>query len=206
MGIYNFGVDTGSGPDFHSKHESFRSDSEQRNTPVAIHDYESADIKLARLEADEMINVSGAEIKVFARTDNEDHDKTWDEDPDPTYWASEPMKAFFKPEPLEAELQQWGIDTPNKTEVIFSFKQLYDKFGERMLRTGDVLQLPYNSTSTGPKNYRILNATPSGNFRYIWLYYKCQVETLTADITVRVEDDITPNVELNSGGVYRESI
>lgn len=208
MGIHNFGVDTGgiSTGKFHAVHTSFRSDVEQRNTPVALHDNESADIRMARQQADEMINVSGAEIMVYTRTDNADHDKVWDEDADPTYWPPVPMKAFFKPEPLQAELQHWGIDTPNKTEVVFSFRQIIGRFGERALRAGDVLQLPYNASNNSPKNYRILNATPTGNFRYVWLYYTCQVETLTADVTVRVEEDLPPEQQINTGGVYRESI
>lgn len=208
MGIHNFGVDTGGiSPNiFHGVHKSFRSDVEQRHTPVSLHDNESADILMARQQADEMINVSGADIKIYARTDNADHDKVWDEDPDPTYWAPVSMKAFFKPEPLEAELLQWGIDTPNKTQVVFSFRQVISQFGERALRAGDVLQLPYNASTNSPKNYRVLNATPTGNFRYVWLYYTCKVETLTADITVRVEEDMPLEQQINTGGVYRESI
>lgn len=209
MGLYNFAVDTGqlNPGKFHSILESFRSDSEQRNTPIAIHDEESVDIKYARRLADEMIFVSGAEVMVFIRTDNEDFDAVFDEDPDPTYFPAVSMKAYFKPEPLQTELAKWGADTPNRTEVIFSHHQILEKFGERMLRQGDVLQLPYNAANLKPKNYRVLNATPSGNFRYIWLYMSCQVETLTADVTVRVEDDM-PEIEeeVRNGGVYRESL
>lgn len=209
MGIYNFAVDTGqiNPGKFHSIVESFRSDSERRHTPVAIHDEESADIKLARRMADEMICVSGAEIKVFARTNNADYDSVFEEDADPTYWNPIPIKAFFKPEPIQSELAKWGIDTPNKTEVTFSHHQVITLFGDRMLRQGDVLQLPYNAASVKPKNYRILNATPSGNYRYIWLYLTCQVETLTADITVRVEQDLPViDEDLKTNGVYRESL
>lgn len=209
MGLHNFAINTGQvSPDkFNSVLETYRSDTEQRHTPIALHDETSADIRLARQLADEMINVSGAEIMAYLRTDNADHDSVWDEDADPTYWAPVSMKAFFKPEPLQAELQLWGIDTPNKTEVIFSHRQVIELFGERMLRAGDVLQLPYNAAGNSPKNYRILNATPTGNFRYTWLYLTCQVETLTADITVRVEDDM-PAVDepVITGGTYRESI
>ena len=80
--------------------------------------------------------------------------------------------------------------------------------GDRMLRTGDVIQLPYNAATTAlnPKNYRILNATPSGNFRYNWLYLTCQLETLTADITVRPEEDMPTEETTLDGGQYRESI
>lgn len=208
MGIHRFAVNTGEiSPDrFNTVWESYRSDTEQRHTPVALHDEGSADVRLARQMADEMVYVSGAEIKVYTRTDNADYDDVWDEDADPTYWAPVPMKAFFKPEPLQAELQAWGVDTPNKTEVVFSHRQVIEQFGERTLRAGDVLQLPYNAANHSPKNYRILNVTPTGNFRYIWLYLTCQVETLTADITVRVEEDMPEEEQVRSGGVYRESL
>ena len=77
-----------------------------------------------------------------------------------------------------------------------------------MLRTGDVVQLPYNAATMAlnPKNYRILNATPSGNFRYNWLYLTCQLETLTADIAVRPEEDMPAEEPIRTGGQYRESI
>lgn len=208
MGIYNFAVNTGDiSPDkFHSVLHSNRTISQQRHTPLAIHDGEAPEIKLARQLADEMIYVSGAEVRVFTRTDNNDYDNVWDEDADPTYWQPIDMKAFFVPQPIEAELQNWGVDTPNRTEVMFSHRQVIEECGERMLRTGDVIQLPYNSAVIQPKNYRIINTTPTGNFRYVWLYLTCQVETLTADITVRVEEDMPDEEPFQSGGVYRESL
>jgi hypothetical protein len=209
MTIHRFAVDTGQiNPGvFDSVWESYRSETEQRHTKIAIHDTEVADIKLARQLADEIIHVSGAEIKVFLRTDNADHDDVFDEDADPTYWNPMPMKAFFKPAAIEIELKKWGADMEtHRTEVSFSHRQLYTKFGNRMLRSGDVLQLPYNAAAISPKNFRIINATPSGNFRYIWLYYTCQVEVLTADITVRTEEDMPQEESLKTGGVYRESI
>lgn len=213
MPIYRFGFNTDEVPEgdlFDLSHSDLRSDVEQRHTPLALHDPDSNDLKLARARANEIINVSGAEVKVYTRTENADYDDVWDSDPDPTYWNSFPMKAFFKPQPLETELKKWGADTPNKTEVVFSHQQLYQLLGERMLRAGDVIQLPYNAATRAlaPKNYRITNATPSGNFRYNWLYFTCQVEVLTADITVRPPDDSPMAVEepMKAGGVYRESV
>lgn len=208
MSTYRFGVDTGqiSPGTFDTIWESHRSESEQRNTPVAIHDVESRDITLARSMADEMINVVGAEVKVFVRTDNADFDAVWDEDPDPTYWAPISIKAYFKPEPIQTELTKWGADTVNKTEVVFSHHRLHQLLGDRMLRAGDVIQLPYNAAAISPKNYRILNATPSGNFRYTWIYLTCQVETLTADIAVRPEEDMPEDEQIKTNGQYRESL
>lgn len=209
MTIHRFSVNTGDiNPGvFDSVWESNRTEIEQRHTKIALHDTEVADIKLVRQLADEIIHVSGAEIKVFLRTDNEDHDDIWDEDADLTYWNPVSMKAFFKPAAIEIELEKWGADmATHSTEVAFSHRQLHAEFGDRMLRIGDVLQLPYNAAAISPKNFRITNATPSGNYRYIWLYYTCQVEVLTADITVRTEEDMPAEEHLKTGGVYRESI
>ncbi len=207
MMIHRFGFAQGIGDEaFDAVHESFRSDVDERHTPLALHDQESIDIKLARQLADEMISISGAEVKVYIRTDNNDYDHVWDEDPDPTYWTPVTLKGFFKPQQIEVELQRWGADTINKTEIIFSHRQLYNLLGERMLRIGDVIQLPFNAVPISPKNYRVLNGTPSGNFRYIWLYFTCQLELLTADITVRPEADMPVDEQDMSGGRYRESL
>lgn len=206
MTLYNFNVNTDeNSPDrFYSVLPNHLSEAEQRNTPIAIHNY-SKDLMVVRKLADEMINVSGAEVKVYARTDNADHDKVWDEDPDPTYWPPESIKAYFKPQPIESELKSWGVDAPNKTEIIFSHRQLAERYGERMLRPGDVIQVPYNAIKDSPKNFRILNASPSGNYRYTWLYIKCAVETLTADITVRVDNDLPPEGIIQPTTKYWES-
>lgn len=210
MPIYNFAIDTGqiSPAKFDTILTSFRSDVEQRHTPVALHDPESADVRMARSQAREMINVSGAEVTVYMRTDNADFDSVWDEDADPTYWSPVKIKGYFKPQPLEAELKQWGAEVVNKTEIVFDHFSIHQLTGERMLRAGDVIQLPYNAATTAlnPKNYRILNVTPSGNFRYNWLYLTCQLETLTADITVRPEEDMPIGEVIKTGGQYRESL
>jgi hypothetical protein len=211
MAIYSFGYDLDGRTEegFDSGTPDFRSDSEQRNSPLSVYNPESLDVKTARTLSDEMINISGAEVKVFIRTDNNDFDAVWDEDADPTYWSSEMMKAFFKPAPLETELKKWGADTVNKTEVVFSHRQVFQKFGERMLRPGDVIQLPFNAAmdDKSPKTYRVVNASPSGNFRYNWLYLSCAVETLNADISIRPHelDSIPDEVDTRTNGAYRES-
>jgi hypothetical protein len=163
---------------------------------------------MARLQAREIVNVSGAEVTIYLRTDNADYDSVWDEDPDPTYWNPIKLKGFFKPQPLEAELKQWGAEVVNKTEITFDHHEIVQLTGNRMLRAGDVIQIPYNSSNIaiGPKNYRILNATPDGNFRYIWLYVKCSIESLTADITVRPEHDMPEEEQMKTNGQYRESL
>lgn len=210
MTIHSFAVDTGqvSVDQFDTVLKSFRTDVEQRHTPIALHNPENHDVRYARLLADEIINVSGAEVTVYVRTDNADFDSVWDEDPDPTYWNPIKVKGYFKPQPLEYELKKWGGEAINKTEVVFSHRQLHELLGDRMLRSGDVIQLPYNSAmqALAPKNYRVLNSSPTGNFRYTWLYLTCQAETLTADITVRPEEDMPEDERIREGGQYRESL
>ncbi len=208
--IYTFGFDTGQNGNelFDNAHPDFRGEVGQRHTVIAIYNPESDDLKLARKLADEIINVSGAEVKVYVRTDNADYDSVWDADADPTYWNCKWMKAYFKPGPLEMELDRWGAEAKNKTEIVFSHRQIFQLFETRMLRIGDVIQIPYNAAMVGlnPKNYRITNATPSGNFRYNWLYLTCQVEVLTADLTVRPDGAAPMPVELDQAPeVYRES-
>lgn len=215
MPIHNFAVETGEidkdvfDTMLVSYATDFRADVQQRYTLVAQHAPDSPDVVLARKLADEIVNVSGAEVNVFVRTDNADFDSVWDEDPDPTYWNRFSVKGYFRPAPLETELTKWGIDMRNRTEVVFSHHQIFNLLGDRMLRQGDVIQLPYGAATPAiaPKNYRIENATPSGVFRYIWLYLTCAAELLTADITVRPPGDVMPEEEpLKTGGVYRESL
>lgn len=211
MPVHRFGIDTGQfgGDLFDNIKPDFRSDVEQRHTSVSIHDPDSNDLKLARKMANEIINVSGAEVQVHSRTKNQDYDRVFDSDPDPTYWPAVPMKAFFKPQPLELELKKWGADAENKMEIVFSHHQLYTLFGERMLTVGDVIKVPYNAATEGldPQYYRVTNGAPSGNFRYNWLYFTCQVTLLTADITVRPMDASpmpVDNIPEKAG--YRESL
>lgn len=211
MTIHRFGSNPGQLPHdvFDNVISSHRSIIDQFYTKIALDDPDNPDIKLAITLANEQINVSGANVTVFIRTDNADNDTVWDEDPDPTYWQPVNIKAFFKPQPLELELKKWGAQIDNKTEVVFSHQQLFEHFGERMLRVGDVVRLPFNAAmqQLNPVNYKTLNVSPSGNFRYVWLYFTCQVETLVADITVRPEDDIIPDDEpLPQTGMFRESL
>lgn len=189
--------------------KDYRSDTEQDGTRIAIFNPESHDVRLARKLAKEIINVSGAKVQVYVRTDNADYDRVFEEDPDPTYWNPIYLKAFTKPEPLETELTKWGPDTTNKTKIAFSYESVYEALGDRMLRVGDVVVVPFNAVGKlVPGNYRIENVTPSGNFRYTWLYLDCDITTLTADITVRPNEDMqdVPEEVMDTGGRYRESI
>lgn len=211
MGIYqfNYGSEGMSASDYTGASQDFRSDTEKTSSSLSLYNNDAPEIKLARQLAEEMINTSGAIVKVFVRTDNNDFDAVWDEDADPTYWTSVEIKAFFKPAPLETELKKWGADTINKSELVFSHYQVLNAFGERMLRPGDVIQIPFNSImpDRNPTTYKVLNGTPTGNYRYTWLYFSCAIETLNADIAVRPHEVSEPSTNelIRSNGAYRES-
>lgn len=196
-------------PDFTAVSFDPRTDTEQRNSPLSLFANEAPDLRLARKLVDESINISGAEVIVYLRTDNADYNDVWDEDADPTYWNPFRVKAFFKPTSIDVEQKKAGIDIENKIEVSFSHRQIYMVCQDRMLRTGDVLRIPYNGAQRDitPRYYRVINASPSGNFRYNWLYLTCKMESLTADITVRPQRDVISDPEpIKTNGVYRESL
>lgn len=208
MPLYDFGSrEDQPGPNhFLQKSPDNRSTQEQENSPLSIYDKDSPEVLLARSQADETINISGAKIRVYPRTDNSDFDLVWEEDPDPTYLNHYNMKAFFKPANLKIELKKWGIQAEAPTEIVFSHRQVYEALGERMLRAGDVLFLPYNAAAINPTHYRVTNGAPTGNFRYTWLYFTCQAVILKADSTVRVKDDLQDRPQDDPGGVgFRES-
>ncbi len=191
--IYDFNGQTTDQVSKFDKHESMRSDVDVQFSPLSIYNINSDDIKQARSLAEEMINISGALVNLYIRTDNNTIDDVWDEEPDPTYWNKVQLKAFFKPQPFELELKLWGIDNRNRTEIVFSYLEIYDLFEDRLLRPGDVVQLPYNHIN-GPRNYKINNVSPSGNFRYTWLYLNCVAEVLNADVALRPEQDLNPPI------------
>lgn len=172
---------------------SHRSDMEQRHTLIQQHDPDSQDMAYANRVAQEIINISGASVIVYPRMNNEDYDKVWEEDPHPTYGSGHHIKAYFAPQPLATELTPWGVDTPNQTDVVFARQEVYAEFSSRMIRIGDIIELPYNSlaiatpVAKGPDRYRVLNAFDSGNFRYDWLYFTCKVENITDDTTIDID-------------------
>jgi len=208
MPLYEFGSrEELPGPNhFLQQSQDFRSDEQKENGPLSIYQPDSPEVLTARTQADETINTSGAQVKIYPRTDNADFDLVWEEDPDPTYLNHYRMKAFFKPANLKIELKKWGIQTEAPTEIVFSHRMLYEVFGERMLRAGDVIYLPYNAAAINPTHYRVTNGAPSGNFRYVWLYFTCQAVVLKADSTIRPQDDLQDRPQDDPGGAgFRES-
>lgn len=167
---------------------SFRSDMEREYPLIQQHDIESLDIKTARRLATECAYISGAQVELFHRTDNASADPVWDEDPDPTYWAPSVLKGFYAPKTVEVALKNWGSDAAVKLNIFFSYSDLIERFGERLIRAGDIVRVPYNAIgNVTPKYFRVINASPSDNFRYSWLFFDCAMESITGDITVHPE-------------------
>jgi len=162
----------------------FRSDVERTHPLLQLHDSESVDHGLAATISDEIINISGGEVLVYARAESQSYDDVYDEEPDPVYKRPIRIKAYFPPQPIAAQLVPWGLDVENQATVVFAKEQVIAEFGERMITIGDVIELPYNASGIRLDRYRVLNAFDSGNFRYNWLYWSCQVENLTDDITI----------------------
>lgn len=166
---------------------SFRSDIEQRHSPLQQHDPESRDIAFANAIAQEVVNLSGALVQVYPRTENESFDTVWQEDRQPSYGASRDLKGYFAPQPIETQLTQWGVDSPNQTTIVFCRSEVYKLFGDRMIREGDIIKLPYNSAVRKLSKYRVLNSFDSGNFKYGWLYHSCLVENITDDANLDID-------------------
>lgn len=177
-----------------------RSDVETFNPLYQVHDVNAADIQTVKRIVGEMIRIAGAAVQVHTRTDNDDVDGVWDEDPDPTYWNPKLFKAFFVPQPLEFELTQWGVDVPNnQTDIVFALDDVVTEWPTRLLRPGDLIEIPYNSLSVQkPKYFYVNNAQESGNFRYIWLYMKCTCALLTGDVNIRPATDQVQAIGFNS--------
>ncbi|MFA5767796.1 MAG: hypothetical protein WC919_07810 [Candidatus Paceibacterota bacterium] len=174
----------------------FRSDVEQFNPLFQVNDVDSSDIGLAKKLALEMIQVNGAIVQIHTRTDNMDHDKTFDEDADPTYWNPITLKGFFVPNPMEYELTLWGVDCPNKQEIVFALEQVVEAAPNRLFRPGDLIELPFDSQSQQkPKYFMIDNASEIGNFRYTWLYLKCVTTLIVGDVNLRPAQDIVTSTD-----------
>ena len=163
------------------------SDIELEHSLLQVHDPDSPDMTYAANVARELLYKAAANVVVYARTNNSDHDEVWEEDPDPTYGSGKRMKAFFVPQPLEVQLTPWGVDAENKSTVVFILEDIYKEFGQRMVRAGDLIELPYNSVAIKPDRYMILNAFESGNFRYHWLYLSCNVENILDDKVLDID-------------------
>jgi hypothetical protein len=158
----------------------FRSDGEKQNTSLRLSDDTNPDIAYAEQNAVELITISGGDINVYQRAQNKP-DEVWEEDADPVYYPSIPIRGWFVPSPTAMQLTKYGPDIENQTTVVFANRTVRELFGNRMIIEGDVLQLPYNASVRSMGRYRVLNAFDSGNFRYKWMYWSCLVENITDD-------------------------
>ena len=49
--------------------------------------------------------------------------------------------------------------------------------------------------SSLPKYYAIDNAQETGNFRYTWLYLKCQATLIVGDVNLRPAQDMAASID-----------
>jgi len=161
----------------------YRSDVQQGYSLARLDNDASPDLATVQNLADEIISISGRMIDLYFRTSNEDIDKVWDEDPDPTYWEPHKIRAYFKPVPLESELTKFGIDATNKTTIVFTKKHI-ELLNYRYPRSGDVIMVPMGVMNNRSEKFLIVDAKETGQFRYNWLYISCICESLMSDITI----------------------
>lgn len=165
---------------------------------VAIFDDTNPEIARMEREALEYISISGADTKVYLRVnDLGSVDEVWEEDSQPLYQQFVPVRGQFSPEEMSLALNKWGYESNAKFNVNYSRANLLSLFGVRMIRVGDVIEIPHNTlTQTQNTEYldgqigladkfRVLKATDTGNYNYRWLYWTCTVELLTGNISIR---------------------
>jgi hypothetical protein len=171
-----------------------RSAVEQAFSPLALYNHEKPDIAYAERLAGELINLSGAPVKVFAREIKNDSEEieVWEEDADPMYRNGQEIKAYIKPDTIAFELTRWGVDNPIKATIVFHRPSIISLFGARLIAPGDVIRVPYNAARAllapepRPYDFRILNSYDSGNFQYRWLYYTAKTQLLPGDVALKV--------------------
>lgn len=162
-----------------------------------MYNHGKPDLSYVERSATEMINISGALVRIHKRVVNAtieenttyNDENVWEEDPDPIYANPIDLKGYFKPEPKYTELTRWGIDTPMKVTIVFSRSSLlnHPEIGDRLIIPGDVIQIPYNHIDEidSPLFVRVLNATPFGNYHYRWIYHQTVNQVITGDEALR---------------------
>jgi len=179
----------------------FRSGAEQENSLLSIFDHNNPDIAYMEREALTYIFDAGAWTNVYLRTNDLGQvDPVWEEDSNPIYEQPHKFKGVFAPDSVAISMVKWGLDSSVKFKVSYSRAWLLHTLGDRLIRKGDVIRIPHNTMQQlqnteyldGKVNqmdqFRVLEATDTGNFNYRWLYWTCTVEPLTGDISVRVEE------------------
>lgn len=176
-----------------------RSDDQKLNSMLSLYNHQKPDLALAERWAEEMINQAGAWLSVYNRTRDGQRDEVWDENADPTFSKAIKLKGMFAPQPVEAQMTKWGVDTQNQLTIHFSRANVFKLFGNRMIAEGDTIIVPHNTLSVVQNNdlregvgnrmdrYRVIKANDTGNFHYRWLFWSCLSENLTGDKTIDVQ-------------------
>jgi len=151
------------------------------NPQQAVYNPNNPDMAQAEKLALENTRISGAWVTVIPRTEDNKFNKTWNEDPDPTYYTGYDFKAFFVPPAPEVTLTKFGIDAPTKFDITFSRAEIMLVMGDRLFRSGDVMIIPHNSLVINATRFRVLHCSDSGNYKYRWLYLTCTVENMNKD-------------------------
>jgi hypothetical protein len=172
-----------------------RSEFDKDNSGYKVYNTSSPDVSTVYKIAREAVVSSGAPVMVHARTDNNDVTKH-DEDPDPTYVAPEQFYGVYQPSPLELQLKRQGVDITNKVEITFFRDDIFQRYGQRLLRSGDLLEISFNSMGMiKPKYYKVDNAQEIGNYRYMWLYLKCHATLISGDVNIKPDFDKTNDTD-----------
>jgi len=177
-----------------------RSDAEKENSMLSVYNQQNNDIALMERQIEEMINITGAPTTVFRRVRNQaNKDEIWDEDADPTYQKGIKIKGLFVPQPAEAALTRYGIDSQNQMTIHYSRANVLKIFGKLMIAEGDIIIVPHNTLTVtqttdlrdGVGNrmdrYRVIKSSDTVNFKYRWMYWSCVLENLTGDTSIDVE-------------------
>lgn len=159
----------------------FRPEASQFNPQQSVYNHNNPDLAAAEKLAIENLRISGAWVTVIPRSNDNKFNKTWNEDPDPTYYTGYDFKAFFVPPAPEVTLTKFGIDAPTKFEITFSRAEVLSIMGERLFRSGDVMVIPHNSLIINATRFNVLHVNDSGNYKYRWLYLTCLVESMNRD-------------------------
>lgn len=169
-------------------HVDFRSDVEQHHSQLSQENDNSPDILLAGTMSKEVIRLSGSEIDVFMRTDNNDVDHVWEEDTSPTFWQPITIKAYYVVPAITVTSEMWSVDAKVTFDVFLSYQEVLEMFGERMIRLGDVFKIPLKFVKPAKiVNFEVTSSTPWEMFMYHWLYWKCTVINISGDPIVQPE-------------------
>lgn len=175
----------------------YRTDMQQMYPLVSQQNENSPDIDMVGCVSKEAVRVSGAEIQVFSRTDNNDIDHVWQEDQSPTFYAPIPIKAIYNVPTIGITSETWGSDAKVSFDVFFSYQDLLEKFGDkdRMIRIGDILKLPLNFTKPVKiRNFEVTSSSPHLVYMNHYVWWKCIVTNITGDPAIRPEKRETISV------------